>query len=390
MNVTTLLRTLMHLPPKQSVFIEGPHGIGKSEIVKQAAAAMSVKTGKPFGIIDIRLGQYEVGDLVGIPRTKAKMTVTHAIFDNGVLKGTPVVREDVTVHDIPLWFPTDQEACGFLFMDEFDRCTRDIQQWAMQLILDYRSNFVDVPIGYRVIAAGNKNQDVYNVLNMDPALYDRFLVIPFEPSIQEWMAHAEKIGVHDAVIKYLTKFGNDLDAPRENLDMGKRYPSRRSWTKLSDTIKYMADQGSDPLSDLDYLLLLAKGFVGSIAVNFTEFIRKEYKVYSAEEILNNFPRIEEDFKKMTLATDFTFYNKILVDHMKKKGKKLTKEQGNNLFSFVKILPREVASGFWGDFIGQCQEVATTWYNSNPLIIQYVRGLLNKKDSMGLSFKDSAN
>ena len=382
MNIEQTIRTLMGLPPRHSVLIEGKHGMGKSEVVAQVAAAQSVKLGKPFGFVDIRLGQYEVGDLIGLPSRRSKFTIRNNVFVKGSLDSQEVVAENVTVHDLPLWFPRDPNSHGFLFFDELNRGTRDTQQWAMQITLDYKSNFIEVPIGWRVIGACNNDQDVYNILNLDPALYDRFFIIPFLPTVPEWLTHAEKIEVHDAIVKYISKFGgNDLDPP-EKMESGKRYPSRRSWVKLSNTLKHMAENGDDPLKDLDYLILLASGYVGTtVAVNFKEFIQKDYRVYSAEEILNNFPKLKEDFDKM-IATDFTFYNKEIVGYIKKSRiQKLTKKQNGNLFSYVKTVPREVAAGFWVAFRADCDEASLTWYNSSSEVELYIKGLLNKAESM---------
>jgi hypothetical protein len=376
MDITQTKRTLHGLPPRHSVLIEGKHGLGKSEVVAQVACEMSSRLGKPVGFVDIRLGQYEVGDLIGLPVRKDTYTVFQSVYDNGCLKSQEMVAKDVTIHDLPLWFPRDPDSYGIMFFDELNRGSRDTQQWAMQIVLDYKSNFVEVPKNWRVVAACNDDQDIYNVLQLDPALYDRFLVIKFLPTIPEWLAHAEKIGVHDAVMKYITKFGTDLDVP-DKVEPGKRYPSRRSWVKLSSTLQYMAEHGDDPLNDLDYLLLLAGGYVGrTVGVNFSEFIKKEYKVYSAEEILN-----KDEFEKM-IVTDFTFYNKIIIQHIKKsKADKLSVKHSANLFLYVKTMPREAAAGFWAAFRADCAKPSGVWYQSSTEITNYIRGLLNKSESM---------
>jgi hypothetical protein len=381
MNIEQTKRTLRGLPPRHSVLLEGRHGLGKSEVVAQIAAEQSSRLGKQFGFVDIRLGQNEVGDLIGIPRAVDKYTVTHKVFDGGSLKSLDIVAENVTVHDLPLWFPRDPNSYGFMFFDELNRGGRDTQQWAMQIVLDYKSNFHEVPYNWRVIAACNDDQDIYSILTLDPALYDRFLIIKFAPTVPEWLNYAEKYGVHDAIIKYITKFPTDLDVP-DRIESGKRYPSRRSWVKLSNTIQHMASTGDDPLLDLDYLILLASGYVGTpTAVNLSEFIKKEYKVYSAEEILNNFPKLEEDFQKM-IATDFTFYNKIVVSYIKKSGlQKLSAKHTANLFSFVKVMPRETAAGFWSAFRTDCPKASATWFNSSADITAYIRSLLSKADSL---------
>lgn len=238
MDIKTTKRTLRSLPPRHSVLLEANHGLGKSEIVAQTAAEMSVLLNKPFGFIDIRLGQYEVGDLIGMPRARDAFIVTNKVFQFGKLVKEDMVVNNVTVHDLPLWFPRDPDSYGYMFFDELNRGSRDTQQRAMQMVLDYKSNFVDIPQNWRVISACNDDADIYNVLGLDPALYSRFLVIKFRPTIPEWLDYAEKIEVHDAVVKYIRKFGTDLDCP-EKMESGKRYPDRRSWVKLSNTIKYM-------------------------------------------------------------------------------------------------------------------------------------------------------
>ena len=381
MNIKTMLRTLFNLPVRQSVLIEARHGVGKSEIIHQYAAAMSQKLNKPFELIDIRLGQYEVGDLIGIPRAMDRFTVVSKVYENGLLVSKSSVVENVTVHDLPLWFPRDPDSCGVLFMDELNRGSRDTQQWAMQIVLDYKSNFVELPIGWRVISAINNDQDTYSVMNIDPALYSRFMVIGFNPTIPEWLDWAEKNDVHDAIIKYIRKFGNaDLDPP-DKIESGMVVPCRRSWVKFSACLKEMAQAGDDPLNDYTYLIELATTFVGNtVAINFKEWVEKSYKVFTAEEILNNYPKLKEDFEKM-ISTDFSFYNKEIIDYIKKNKVKLSPKQGANLFEYIQTTPREVACGFFAAFRVADGKESAKWYGSNPKITEYIRGILDRDVTM---------
>jgi MoxR-like ATPases len=369
----------MGLPPKQSVLLESGHGVGKSEIIAQTAAMLSIKLKKPFGLVDIRLGQYEIGDLIGLPRARDEYTITSKGFVDGVLTKNEVIAKHVTVHDLPLWFPREPDSYGFLFFDELNRGSRDTQQWAMQIVLDYKSNFNEVPNNWRVIAACNDDSDVYSILNLDPALYDRFLVIKFRPTVPEWLDYAEKHNLHPAVIKYIQKFGSALDTP-EKIEPGKKYASRRSWTKLSATLQYMDAQGDNPINDLDYLVLLSRGYLGeTLAIDFTQFIKKDYKVFTAEDILGKFAKLKPEFEKM-IATDITFYNKEIVSYIKKNSVKLSKKQSDNLFEYIKTIPRETASGFWYDFRKECPEESSKWYKSSAEVTAYIGETYNKPKS----------
>jgi hypothetical protein len=381
MDIKNTKRTLKGLPPKHSILLEARHGVGKSDVVSQTAAELSLALNQPFGFVDIRLGQYEIGDLIGIPRPRDTFEVTNKVFDKGILVESKITAQHVTVHDLPLWFPRDTNSHGFLFFDELNRGSRDTQQWAMQIVLDYKSNFNEVPINWRVVAACNDDQDLYSILNLDPALYDRFLVIKFRPTVPEWLSYAENNDVHPSIRKYISKFPSELDSP-EKMESGKRYQSRRSWVKLSNTIRHMDANGDNPLEDLDYLILLSNGYLGTIATQYVEFIKKDYKVFSPEEILNKFPKLKEDFQKM-LATDITFYNKEIASFIKKENISLTKKQSENLFEYVKTIPRETATGFWSKFMEDCKSEATRWYKSNADVTAYIRGLLNKAESLAI-------
>lgn len=381
MNVEQTKRTLYCAPPRKSILMEAGHGVGKSQVVAQVAREMSVKTGKPYGFVDMRLSQREVGDLIGMPRGVDNYRYKRSVFENGKETKVETSMTNVTVNDMPFWFPQDPDSCGILFLDELNRATREVQQAAFELVLDYRLNFRELPIGWKVVAAINENQDVYSVLSMDPALYDRFLVIKFKPTTPEWLQHAESIGVHKAIHRYITKFPNDLWTP-EKVEPGVVYPSPRSWINLSDWIKELADNGDDPLNDLEYLTHLSGGYVGTtISVNFIEYIRKSYKVYSAEDILNKLnAEMLEEFKNM-VPTDASFYNGEIVRYVAKEKVKLTKKQGDNLLKYYKALPKECASDFWMSFTKDAREEATRWYKSNPEIAEYTMSFLSAKQAL---------
>lgn len=379
MDIKQTKRTLKGAAPRTSILLRGRHGLGKSEVVRQTAKEMSKVLKKSFGFIDIRLSQREVGDLIGMMRGMDSFTMTRTVYENGTLVKKDEVAKNVTVHDLPFWFPSDPDSCGFLFIDELDRASREVQQAAFELVLDYRMNFHELPIGWRVVSAINEDQDVYTVLGMDPALYDRFLVIDFRPTVPEWLDYAEQIDVHPAIVKYITKMGSDLDTP-EKMEPSKVYPSRRSWVKLSDDIRHMASCGDDPFEDLDYLTLLASGRVGATtAINFVEYIRKDYKVYTGEQIINQFPKLKKDFEKM-VVTDFTFYNGEVIKHIVEKKLKLTAKQQANVYAYLRCMPKEAAAGFWKDFVVQAQSEATRWYKI-PEHGEYIYSIIGKEQAL---------
>lgn len=383
MNVTFTKRTIKGMAPRHSVLLRGRHGLGKSQVVAQCARELSISTGHPYFFIDIRLSQREPGDIIGMPRSMATYTLQQKVFENGKIAHTDTILQNTMVHDIPAWFPRDPQSCGILLLDEIDRAPREVQQAGFEIVLDYRLNLHELPEGWRVVACANADMDVYTVLQMDPALLDRFQVIDFKPTKPEWDAYAASIGVHDAIIKYLSKFPSDLHTPEGTLEANQVYQSPRAWVMLSEDICYMAAQGDNVLKDYDYLTLLAKGRLGStLAVNFVDFVQKDYRVMAPRDILDNFSKHAEEFSHME-ATEVAFYNKEIIKWINNEHVSLNPRQCANLFLYFKAIPKEQAEGFWDGFINESRNEATKWYRSDPNIAKYIRGLLGKKTNMSM-------
>jgi len=385
MNVKQTIHTLMYLPPRKSVLIESDHGLGKSQVVAQTAALMSKLTGKPFGLIDFRLAQCEVGDLIGMMRHEAKGKVTRITYVDGKKVETTVLAENVTIHSLADWFPQDPDSCGYLFLDELFRASRDLQNASMEIALDYRYHFKELPMGWRVIAASNDNMDVYAGTIPDPALYDRFLKIKFKPTIPEWLEYAEEYGVHKSIITYINKIPADLMPESKNIKPGECSPTPRAWVNLSDCIIYMGDQNQDPIKDENYFTLLCKGYLGkTVGVNFSEFVIKNFKIYLPQDILDKFDKsteLKQAFKEM-LPAEGAYYTKEVAKHIGKLGK-LTAKHSSNLFLWVKTMNKELAAGFWSNFIesDETRNIAQKWYTAEAGAQDYIFGLLAKEEAL---------
>lgn len=381
MNVKETKRTLKSLPPRHSVMLQARHGLGKSEVVKQVAIELSEVTGEVYHFIDIRLSQREVGDIIGMPRGVDTFNITETVYEKGKAVKKGRLAQNVTIHDIPFWFPTDPDSKGILFLDELNRATREVQQAAFELVLDYRLNFHEIPVGWRVVSAINDEQDIYAVSGMDPALVDRFAVINFRPLVPEWLEYAEKINVHRAVIQYINKFTENLDPPDE-IEPSKIYPSRRSWVKLSEAMNYMTQNGNDPLNDYDYLTFLSEMYVGTTtAVHFVEYIKKNYKVYSAEDILNKWDnQYEQEFKRMEVS-ELAYYSDLIAKYLGKN--KLNNKQRKNLLAYYQTIPNESAAGLWKSLIEANREEVVKWYKI-PEVITRTTQILGKNTALNSS------
>jgi hypothetical protein len=238
MSIKTFLNVAEVLPIDTSVLLRGPHGIGKSQVVRQVAKAFKLP------VVDRRLSQMTEGDMVGLPSTDG----------------------EVTRFNPPDWFKRACTTPVCLFLDEINRATPEVMQAAFQIVLDRELNGWTLHSETRVFAAVNASA-AYTVNEMDPALLDRFWTIDLEPTIEDWLSWARHTNAEDIpnVTSFITDFiaGNEkwLDAPRDS-EPGKVTPSRRSWERLSKALvgASIHEKPDDPI-----FYPLCRGYIGNEA-----------------------------------------------------------------------------------------------------------------------------
>jgi 5-methylthioribose kinase len=64
-----------------------------------------------------------------------------------------------------------------------------------------------------------------------------------------------------------------------------------------------------------------------------------------------------------------------------KSNELTKKQRDNLFKYLKAIPKEVAIGFWNQFSKECRTQAVKFYE-NKEVESYIYGMLNRNLAVG--------
>ena len=130
-------RLLRAFKVKRPVFLWGPPGVGKSELVADLTAELGGH------MIDLRLGQMEPTDLRGIP------------FYNKDL-GKMDWAEPV---DLPTAEMAEQYPVITLFLDEMNVAAPAVQAAAYQLVLNRRLGRYRLPENVVLVAAGNRESD---------------------------------------------------------------------------------------------------------------------------------------------------------------------------------------------------------------------------------------
>lgn len=370
MDFKTTKMVLKNFHTAQSVMLMGNHGVGKSDCVRLAAAEMGVPC------IDIRLSQCDVGDLKGMPFNVRGQTYFAPPDFYPLREDDAKELSDFTGQDVRVGAPA-----GFLFLDEINRANREVQQAAFEIILDRRLNQRRLPDGWRVVAAINDNDDLYTVNEMDPAFLDRFFVIKFRPSTDEFMEWGkESDNLHSAVYEFLQKYPKFIDPTIEAIKQAgtNKVHGRRAWAHFSRTIhnfeKKKDEGGLDILGrtskTMDLLYMVAQGHVGnSAATQFKQFVETDYQALNAEIILNKWDKaISKRLKDVVDANripELSAYNGMIIEYIKDHVKKpLTDKQSANLLNYVELIPNEVVSDFWKKFNAECREISMKWYKES--------------------------
>ena len=224
---------------KRPLFLWGPPGIGKSDIVRQITDSFTNSY-----LIDIRLSLWEPTDIKGIP-----------YFDSN--SGT-------MVWGAPSELPTQEFAAQYdtivLFLDEMNSAAPSVQAAAYQLILNRRVGTYKLPDNVVIVAAGNREADKGVTYRMPAPLANRFIHLELAVSFDDWFSWAVDNKIHTDVVGYLTFAKKDL------YDFDPKSPSRsfatpRSWSFVSELL----EDGIDDTTTTD----LVAGAVGEgLAVKF--------------------------------------------------------------------------------------------------------------------------
>ncbi len=254
MKPSAVQQSLKHLVArKRPVFIWGPVGAGKSDVVASVAKELKLE------LRDVRLNLMDPVDLKGFP----------------VVRGTGKTQTMAFVP--PDFLPTKGK--GILFLDEMNSAPQSVQAAAYQLILNRKLGDYELPEGWAVVAAGNRAGD-RSVVNAQPAaLANRFVHIDFEVDVDDWFAWATKNNVSDitrAFIKFRSNLLHNFD-PAAN---PRAFPSPRSWVFVDDVLQ------SGLAADTEFELI--KGTVGEgAAAEYIAFAKMARDLPTAEEILAN-------------------------------------------------------------------------------------------------------
>ena len=241
---------------QRPVFLWGPPGIGKSELVEGITEELGGY------MIDLRLGQMEPTDIRGIP-----------FYNKDIGKMDWAAPVDLPDEELASQYPV-----VVLFLDELNSAAPAVQSAAYQLILNRRVGKYVLPNNVVMVAAGNRESDKGVTFRMPTPLANRFVHQEIKVDHASWEQWAVNHKIHKDVVGYLGFAKQDLfdfDARSSS----RAFASPRSWTFVSQFCE------DDDITDGELTNLIAGTIGEGLAIKFMAHRKVAGQMPRAEEVL---------------------------------------------------------------------------------------------------------
>jgi hypothetical protein len=242
---------------KRPIFLWGPPGVGKSEVVESIANEMGGL------MIDLRMAQMEPTDIRGIPFFNKEL--------NKMDWAEPI--------DLPDAETASQYPIVVLFLDEMNSAPPAVQAAGYQLILNRRVGKYKLPDNVVIVAAGNRDSDKGVTYRMPMPLANRFIHLEIRPDFDCFQTWGFMNNIHEDVMGYLSFAKQDLYDfnPKSS---SRAFATPRSWVFVSQLL-------DDNDTDLNTLESLIAGAIGEgLAIKFMAHRKVASKMPNPSDILS--------------------------------------------------------------------------------------------------------
>jgi hypothetical protein len=306
-SVQTRKAMLKAFKAKRPVFLWGPPGIGKSEVVQEVADELGGY------VIDLRMAQMEPTDIRGIP-----------FFNKDISKMDWAPPVDLPDEEFASQYPL-----VVLFLDEMNSAPPAVQAAGYQLVLNRRVGKFRLPDNVVIVAAGNRDSDKGVTYRMPMPLANRFLHLEMRADFASWQNWAVNKGIHKDVVGYLSFAKQDL-YDFDSKSASRAFATPRSWVFVSDLLK-------DEDTDTDTLFNLVAGAVGEgLAVKFMAHRKVAGRMPEPSDILSGKVKdlaVKEVSAMYSLTISMCYELKDALDNKRVSNKEFH-AMADNFFNYI--------------------------------------------------------
>ena len=255
---------------QRPILLMGPPGIGKTQIMEQAARECGV------ALVAYTITHHTRQSAVGLPFIRQRH------YD-----GKDVSVTEYTMSEIIASVYARMEATGLkegiLFIDEINCVSETLAPTMLQFLQCKTFGNQAVPAGWVIVAAGNPPEYNKSVRDFDIVTLDRVRRMDIEPDLQVWKDYARAAHLHSAILSYLDLHPQNFYQINADVD-GTQFVTARGWEDLSNLLDTYEALGLKA----DEALIRQYIQHEKIAEDFSAYLDLYYKYrddYGVEEIL---------------------------------------------------------------------------------------------------------
>ena len=262
---------------QRPILLMGPPGIGKTQIMEQAARECGV------ALVAYTITHHTRQSAVGLPFIRQKH------YGDRDVSVTEYTMSEIIASIYEKMEATGLQE-GILFIDEINCVSETLAPTMLQFLQCKTFGNQAVPAGWVIVAAGNPPEYNKSVRDFDIVTLDRVRRMDIQPDLPAWREYARKVGVHGAILSYLELHPQNFYQINADVE-GAQFVTARGWEDLSNLLDTYEKLGMQADEEVIRQYLQHR----TIAEDFASYLDQYYKYrddYGVEEILAGRPRPE--------------------------------------------------------------------------------------------------
>lgn len=207
---------------QRPLLLMGPPGIGKTQIMEQAARECGV------ALVAYTITHHTRQSAVGLPFIRQKNFAGRDISVTEYTMSEIIASVYQCMEDTGL-------SQGILFIDEINCVSETLAPTMLQFLQCKTFGNQSLPQGWVVVAAGNPPEYNKSVRDFDIVTLDRVKRMDIEPDLSVWKEYARTAGIHPAILAYLELHPDHFYKITADVD-GPKFVTARGWEDLSQFI----------------------------------------------------------------------------------------------------------------------------------------------------------
>ena len=175
---------------QRPIFLIGPPGIGKTQIMGQIAQKMKL------ALVSYTITHHTRQSAIGLP------FISEETFDGKKYSVTEYTMSEIVASMYQKMEQTGLRE-GILFIDEINCVSETLAPAMLQFLQCKTFGNLQIPRGWIIVAAGNPPEYNRSVREFDVVTMDRVKRMDVEPDFDAWKEYAYQANVHPAVLAYL-------------------------------------------------------------------------------------------------------------------------------------------------------------------------------------------